>query len=175
MKQNQKGKFKKNSKKNFFFIKIFEKKKIKKIFFRNPKKVKYIMRGNTVKIFKKIQNWKNRKIKIFEYFCAFCVYTQKFLGDNSLMLCCFPKIFSWFFDTFWVSKKFVKKIFFRKKGHTAQISEKKNKKKIEKSKNLADRPKSAKYFLGIKTYVLSGYSVWISFNSYNNWVLQSLV
>ena len=31
-------------------------------------------------------------------------------------------------------------------------------KKIEKSKNLADRPKSAKYFLGGKTRVLGGYA-----------------
>ena len=99
-----------------------------------------------------LKNTKNR------FFCAFCVHTQKILWDNSLMLCCSPKHFSWCLDTFWVSKNFTKKNIFRKKGYTAGISKKK-KKKIEKSKNLADRPESAKYFLGIKTYVLGGYFV----------------
>ena len=74
------------------------------------------------------------------------------------MLCCSPKNFSFFFDTFWVSKILFKTKFSRKKGYTTEISGEKNLKKIENSKYLADRPKSAKYFLGIKTYVLGGYA-----------------
>ena len=57
---------------------------------------------------------------------------------------------------------------FRKKSCTAEISGKKKKKKIEKSKNLADRPKSAKYVLGAKTYVLGGYATCIFFDLDNN-------
>ena len=85
------------------------------------------------------------------------MYTQNFLRDNSLMLCGSPKNVLGFSDTFLIFKILSQKNIFRKKSCTAEISGKK-KKKIEKSKNLADRPKSAKYFLGTKTYVLGGYA-----------------
>ena len=56
-------------------------------------------------------------------------------------------------------KNLTKKIFSRKKRYTAEISKKKFFKKIEKFKNLADRPDSAKNFLGTKTYILDKYCV----------------
>ena len=82
-----------------------------------------------------------------------------FLRDNSLMLCGSPKLFLGFSDTFLIFKILSQKNIFRKKGRTAEISENFFLKKIEKSKNLADRPKSAKNIWGIKTCVLSGYAV----------------
>ena len=70
---------------------------------------------------------KKRKIEKIEFFCAYCVHTQNFLRDNSLMLCCSPKNFPWFFETFLVLKFLAKKFFSRKKGWTTEISEKKKK------------------------------------------------
>ena len=124
-----------------------KKKKQKKIGKKKKvgKKMKKKTCGKTQKYrLQKVENWKNWKIEKIEFFCACCVHTQNFLWDNSLMLCCSPKNFSWFFDKFLIFKNLVKKIFFRKKSWPAEISKKK--KKNEKSKNPADRPESAKYF-----------------------------
>ena len=100
---------------------------------------------------------KTRKIEKIEFFRALCVYTQKFLRDNFLMLCGSPKCFLGFSDTFFIFKILSQKNIFRKKSCTAEISGRKIL-KIGKSKNLADRPKSAKTFWGIKTCVLGGYA-----------------
>ena len=110
---------------------------------------------------------KNRKIEKIDFFCACCVHTQKFLWDNSLMLCCSPKNFSSFLRMFLPYKISIKKKS-EKKGLPPEFW-----KKNEKIKNLADRPESAKYFWGAKTRVLGGYTAWISFNLNYNWVLQS--
>ena len=56
--------------------------------------------------------------------------TLKFFGRQLFDVMLFSKTFSWCFDIFWVSKKFSKKKFFRKKGYTAEIS---GKKKTQKS------------------------------------------
>ena len=59
---------------------------------------------------------KKRKIEKIEFFCAYCVHTQKNLWDNSLMLCCSPKNFPWFFETFLVLNFLAKKHFPEKKA-----------------------------------------------------------
>ena len=78
-------------------------------------------------LFSQYKKWKIEKI---EFFCAYCVHIKKFLGDNSLMLCCSPKNFSWFFETFLVLKILAKKNIFRKKGSTTEISGEKKKWKM---------------------------------------------
>ena len=70
-------------------------------------------------LFSQCKKWKIEKI---EFICAYCVHTQKNLWDISLMLCCSPKNFSWFFETFLVLKILAKKNIFRKKGSTTEIS-----------------------------------------------------
>ena len=121
-------KIKKKIRKQFFFRKKKKlEKKIKFFFLEKWKKVKKIMRENALFFYQKTRNCKTRKIEKIEFFCAYCVHTQNFLGDNSLMLCCSPKNFSWFFETFLVLKILAKKNIFRKKGSTTEISEKKKK------------------------------------------------
>ena len=116
-KENEKRKSKKKFKKSYFF------------YLEKWKKVKKIMRENALFFYQKTRNCKTRKIEKIEFFCAYCVHTQKILWDNSLMLCCSPKKFSWFFETFLVLKILAKKNIFRKKGSTTEISKKKIKKK----------------------------------------------
>ena len=77
-------------------------------------------------LFSQYKKWKIEKI---QFFCACCVHTQNFLRDKSLMLCCSPKFFSWFFETFLVLKIVAKKNFCRKKGRTTEISKRKKKMK----------------------------------------------
>ena len=100
------------------------KKKIKK----KSKKMEKIMQGNVLFFNEKTRNWKNRKIEKIEFFRAFCVHTQKNLWDNSLVLCCSPKNFLWFSDTFLIFKILSQKKFSEKKARVPKF----RKKKIEK-------------------------------------------
>ena len=124
--QNERRKLKKNWKKNFFQEKKLQK-KFNFFFGKMKKSEKKIMRENALFFNQKTRNCKTWKIEKIDIFCAYCVHTQNFLGDNSLMLCCSLKHFSWFFETFLVLKFLAKKNIFRKKGSTTEISEKKKK------------------------------------------------
>ena len=105
---------------------------------------------------KKPEIVKTEKSKILNFFLQFVYKLKNNLWDNSLMLCGSPNIFLGFSDTFLIFKILSQKNIFRKKGCTAEISGEKN---WKKSENLADRPKSARKFGGIKTCVLGGYAV----------------
>ena len=109
-------------------------------------------------LFSQYKKWKIEKI---EFFCAYCVHIKKNLGDYSLMLCCSPKNFSWFFETFLVLKFLAKKNIFRKKGSTTEISKKKKKKKMKKWPIFADRPGYGSYIWGAHFCVLEGSSAQI--------------
>ena len=74
---------------------------------------------------KKSEISKHEKSKKLNIFVPFVCTLKIFSWDNSLMLCCSPKIFSWFFDTFWVSKISPKKNFPRKKAIPQKFREKK--------------------------------------------------
>ena len=138
--QNERRKIKKT---------IFQKKNFKKnsIFFfgKMKKSEKKIIRENALFFDKKTRNCKTWKIEKIEFFCAYCVHTQKFLWDNSLMLCCSPKHFSWFFETFLVLKFLAKKKYFPKKRVDYRNFEKK---KNEKWPIFADRPGYGSNILG---------------------------
>ena len=89
---------------------------------------------------------KNRKIEKIDFFRACCVHCQNFLRDNSLILYSSPKIFLLILEMFLSNKILIKKKEKRKITRTTEILKKNKKKKIEKIKNPADRPKSVKYF-----------------------------
>ena len=105
---------------------------------------------------KKTQNCKNRKIDFFLYLlCAHSEFFMRQLYDIML----FSKIFFYEFLTPSSYLKFcLKKIFSEKKARVPKFRKKKGK-KVEKLRNLADRPESAKYIWGTNLYVLDGYSV----------------
>ena len=86
--QNWKRKLKKIEKNKFSGEK--NSKKFEIFFFGKMKKSEKNNPGNAV--FFSTQNPKLGKPKN-RNFCAFYVYTQNFLWDNSLMLCCFQKMF----------------------------------------------------------------------------------
>ena len=82
---------------------------------------------------------KSEKSKKLNFFVHIVCTPKIFLWDNSLMLCCSPNIFSWFFETFLVLKFLSQNFFSRKKGWTTEMSKKKKKKKWK----MADFRKSA--------------------------------
>ena len=95
---------------------------------------------------------KSHIAELFELRVFFFGGSNFFLVGKNFWLNCTPPP-PFFFIFFWIGGGAIKPefevvLFFREK------------KKIEKLKNLTDRPKSAKYFLEIKTYVLGGYSVY---------------
>ena len=165
-------KIKKNIRKKIVSHKKQNKKKIEIfLFLKNEKKWKKQC-GETRYFFpRKSKIGKTEKSKFLNIFVPF-VCTLKIFWETTLW--CYA-VFQKNFRDVSIPFGYLKnspKIFFSEKKAIPQKFRGEIKKK---SKNLADRPKSAKYFLGIKTYVLGGYSVSISFNSYNNWVLQSLL
>ena len=85
---NKKRKLKNNQK--LFFSKKKTSKKNRIFFLENEK-------NNAVKraffLTKKPEIEKTRKIEKIEFFRAFCVYTQKILRENSLILCGSPQFF----------------------------------------------------------------------------------
>ena len=117
-------------------------------------------------LFSQCKKWKIEKI---EFFCAYCVHTQNFLWDNSLMLCCSPKNFSWFFETFLVLKFLSQNFFPRKKGWTTEMSEKK--KKYMKNGLFSQIGRNmGSIFGGVHFWVLEGTSVK---KNYMIWVLNA--
>ena len=103
-------------------------------------------------LFSQYKKWKIEKI---EFFCAYCVHIKKILGDNSLMLCCSPKNFSWFFETFLVLKFLSQNFFPEKKGGPLKCRGKKN----EKWPIFANRPEYGFNIWGVHFWVLEGTSV----------------
>ena len=108
---------------------------------------------------KKTEISKHEKSKKLNFFVPFVCILKNFLWDNSLMLCCSPKNFWWFFEMFLVLKILTKKNFCRKKGWTTEISKKNKNKKNEKWPIFADRPEYGSNISGVHLWVLGGASV----------------
>ena len=160
--------------KNETWYKIFsgKKKNSKKIgnfFFGKMKKSEKNNAGKcAIFFYQKPEIGKTKKSKFLDIFVPFVCTLKIFCETTLWCYVVFQKIFRDVSIPFGYLKNSPKKFFSEKKAIPQKFREKK--KKIEKSKNLADRPKSAKYFLGIKTYVLGGYAAWIFFHLNNNWV-----
>ena len=124
-------------KKNIFFQGKKLQNKFNFFFLEKWKKVKKIIRGNTLFFLPKTQYWENWKIEIFGYFCVFYVYTQNFCETNLWGYVVF-QIFFWFLDTFGVSKKFAKIFFPGKRAILQKFREKKKNQRIKISGRSAE-------------------------------------
>ena len=94
---------------------------------------------------------KNEKAKKLIFFVPIVCTPKTNLWDNSLMLCCSPKNFPWFFETFLVLKFLAKKNFSRKKAGLPKF---RGEKKSGKWPIFADRPEHGSNIWGVHLWVL---------------------
>ena len=108
---------------------------------------------------------KSEKSKKLNFFVPIVCTPKIVLWDNSLMLCCSPKNFSWFFETFLVLKILAKKHFCRKKRLDHRNFKKTKSKKLQifaRSGGIWVQYLGGGSFLGIRgNFCKKNYMIWV--------------